>query len=113
MQAGVHREAGLRGQQLPWEILLMVTVDVQRASTTAQAHFKPLLVLPLLTSHWPKQVTWLSLNLRTAHHKASHLAKPDITALKAYTLSHGSGWGRRVNVRTRIKQSLSSTTVLI
>lgn len=73
----------------------MVTVDVQRASTTAQAHFKPLLVLQLLTSHWPKQVTWLSPNLRAAHHKASHLAKPDITALKAYTplMEAGGGGG--------------------
>lgn len=37
---GVHLEAGLRGQQLPWESAPTAPVEAQRARAPARAHFQ-------------------------------------------------------------------------
>ena len=44
----------------------------ERASLDAQTSFKPLLLSPSLTSPWPKQVTWPSLESMGGHSELQH-----------------------------------------
>ena len=41
-------------------VILMVMLEAKRISPTTRAHFKPLFGSCLLTSHQPKQMTWLT-----------------------------------------------------